>query len=86
MDGAIPSLVGLASRKFITKHKPEGHPLTLGHSNHFQESQVGSIWYENGQVCCQRQNLEVDGKVYNNTVIMGAYQVSIDNNLLVRTK
>ena len=58
----------MATRKFITQHKPEGHLLTLGHSNHFIESQVGSIWYENGKVHCQEQNLEVDGKVYYNKI------------------
>ena len=62
----------IATRKFVTDHKPEGHPLTLGHSNHFEENQVGSIWYKDGKVKCQGQSLELDGKVYYDTVIMAA--------------
>ena len=73
----------IATRKYVTEHKPEGHPLTLGHSNHFEENQVGSIWYEGGDVQCQGQNLELDGKVYFDTVIMAAYQVTIDTNRLL---
>ena len=70
----------IATRKFVTDHKPEGHPLTLGHSNHFEENQVGAIWYKDGKVKCQGQSLELDGKVYLDTVIMAAYQVTIDTN------
>ena len=62
----------IAARKFVTPHSPNGRPLTLGHPNHFEESQVGSIWYENGKVQCRGQDLEVEGKHYYDTVILAA--------------
>ena len=72
----------IATCKFITPYSPDGHPLILCHPNHFEESQVGSIWYGGGKVLCRGQNLEVDGKVYYDTVNMAAYQVNINNNRL----
>ena len=34
-------------------------------------------------MCCQGQNLEVDGKVCNDAVIIATYQVTIDKNWLL---
>ena len=73
----------IVARKFVTPHSPNGQPFTLGHPNHFEESQVSSIWYENGKVQCREQDLEVEGKHYYDTVILAAYQVTIQKNRLL---
>ena len=62
----------IATCKLVTPHSPNSHPLTLGHPKNFEESQVGSIWYEDGKVCCKGQDLKVEGKHYYDTVILAA--------------
>jgi hypothetical protein len=73
----------LRTERFTTETTPAGWPIRLNKEISFTEMTKGRIWYENDQVRCEGVTVQLNGRVYLDTVLMNSYQIIVKTNLLL---